>query len=541
LRASGRERSGEIAAVRCADRERERDRSATAKRPLHGGETVTDPGIGAPVERGVKLAAGPSFRMPSLDRIVDGTTVVPKESERLSTTYLDTEDLRLARWGVSLRHRAGEGWTVKLPPESDATLLVRSELTFAENGRRPPGAAVDLLRAFIRNEDLRPQTRLETLRRRVELHDPVGRLLAEVVDDEVSVFEGRRIAARFRELEVEIGTELPPASLDVLLERLRWAGAGPADPTARYVRALGPRAARPPEVFVPNLVSGATAGDVLRRAIAASVVRLILHDPVMRLDADPEGVHQARVATRRLRSDLRTFAPLLEPTWAGPLREELGWLGGILGAVRDGDVLLERMRKSAATLERNARGAVRVLSSLEAARDEAHAELLAVLRGERYVTLLDRLVAAANEPALLLEADLPAPALLTDLVRRPWRSLAKTVKSLGPDPTDEQLHDVRIRTKRVRYAAEAVTPLVGKQARAFSSAAARLQEVLGDLNDAVVAEAWLVEWARGSRSMPGVFSAGELAGLERANAKECRGRWAKAWRELASPKLRSWM
>jgi CHAD domain-containing protein len=493
-------------------------------------------------EREIKLAVAPSFRMPNLDGLADGVTAVPQEHERLSTTYLDTDDLRLARWSVSLRHRAGQGWTVKLPNQGDDGLLARPELTFTGNGRRPPAGAVDLVRAFIRTDELRPQTRLRTIRKRTELHDTEGRLVADVVDDEVSVLEGRRLAARFRELEVEIRDATPHELLEDIVERLRDAGAGAADPTPKYIRALGPRASQPPEIAVDELVSGATAGDVVRRALAASVVRLIEHDAIMRLDADPEGVHQARVATRRLRSDLRTFRALVEPVWAAALRDELGWLAGILGSVRDGDVMLERMRTRASELPTtNARGAARVIGSLEAERDEAHAELLSTLRSERYVSLLDRLVSAANAPALLLEADLPASSVLPGLVRQPWEKLALRVKALGDRPTEEELHDIRIRTKRVRYAAEAVAPLVGKQARVFAAAAARLQEVLGDLNDAVVAEAWLREWARGSRSTQGVFAAGELAGLERAAAERCRSRWKKAWKELSAPKLSSWM
>ena len=494
-----------------------------------------------PSEREVKLAAASSFRMPSLEGLAEGTTPVPCEPERLSTTYLDTEDLRLARWGVSFRHRLGEGWTVKLPTDDHGTLLARSEITFAGERKRPPPAAVDLVRAFIRSAELRPQTSLKTLRRRTELHDADGQLLADVVDDEVSVLEGRRIVARFRELEVEVRGDLDPSALDVIVDRFRQAGAGPPEPTPKYVRALGPRSS-PPEVQIPQLASGATAGDVVRRAIAASVVRLIQHDPVVRLDADPEGVHQARVATRRLRSDLLTFRPLLDQAWAAPLRDELGWLAKSLGEVRDGDVLLERMRRRAGQFpEPSSRGAARVLAALEESRDKAYAELLATLRDERYVALLDRLVAAANAPALLLEADLPAPAILPDLVSRPWESLARRVKKLGDSPTDAELHDIRIRTKRVRYAAEAIAPLVGRQARGFARAAAALQEELGDLNDAVVAERWLQSWARGSRSMPGVFAAGELAGLERASAGQHRSRWRNAWKELSSPKLRSWM
>jgi CHAD domain-containing protein len=280
----------------------------------------------------------------------------------------------------------------------------------------------------------------------------------------------------------------------------------------------------------------------VRRAIAASVVRLIAHDSVMRLDTDPEGVHQARVATRRLRSDLRTFRPLLDREWATALRDELGWLARALGVVRDHDVLLERMRARAAQLtEVNARAAAPIVATLEAARGEAHAELLQTLRGKRYLALLGRLVEAANAPALLLEADLPAPTVLPALVRRRWRGLARGVKALGDPPSDEELHAIRIEAKRVRYASEAVMPLLGRQARAFARAAAALQEVLGDLNDAVVAERWLHDWAGTSGSTQAAFAAGELAGLERAAAQEIRARWRKAWKELSSPRLRSWM
>lgn len=486
----------------------------------------------------MKLAASPSFRLPSLEGLADGVELVAREDERLSTTYLDTDDLRLARWGLSLRHRLGEGWILKLPVEEAGALLVRDEIAFAGNGRRPPRQAADLVRAYIRTAELLPQIRLRTLRRRVELHDSEARLLADVVDDEVSVLDGRRIASRFRELEVEIGEDTPPGFLEAVVTRLRSAGAGESDPTPKYIRALGPRAVQPPEVVVENLRSGATAADVVRRAIAESVARLIQHDLVIRLDSDPEGVHQARVATRRLRSDLRTFRSLLEPEWVREFRDELGWLAGILGAVRDGDVLLERIRQRAAALPtESSAGAAGVVSSLEQVRDAAHAALLDTLRGERYVALLDRLVEAARSPALLLEADLPATTAVAGLARRPWRSLRRSVSARSDPPTVEELHGIRIRTKRCRYAAEAVAPVLGKRARVFARAAANLQEVLGELNDAVVAERWLRGWAAQTRSPRAAYAAGELAGLEQAAAQATRRTWRKAWKELAAAGL----
>ena len=122
-------------------------------------------------EREIKLGAAETFRMPSLDGLVAGVTATPSEAERLSTTYFDTGDLRLARWGMSLRHRAGQGWTVKLPTAEAGLVLVRPEITFEGNGEEPPGEAVDLVRAVVRSSTLETQTHLNTIRRRIALHD----------------------------------------------------------------------------------------------------------------------------------------------------------------------------------------------------------------------------------------------------------------------------------------------------------------------------------------------------------------------------------
>jgi CHAD domain-containing protein len=107
------------------------------------------------------------------------------------------------------------------------------------------------------------------------------------------------------------------------------------------------------------------------------------------------------------------------------------------------------------------------------------------------------------------------------------------VEALGDQPTDEELHAVRIRAKRARYAAEAAAPVLGKHTRAEAAAAAKLQDVLGEQRDAVVAERWLRAQVRTSRSVPTAFAAGELAGLERAAATRARKRWRKAWKKLS--------
>src|SRR5437763_3668624 len=122
----------------------------------------------------------------------------------METVYYDTPDLRLARWGVSLRRRAGEGWTLKLAPPPSApgkrgVVLERDELTFQGSATKPPEAALEVVRAYVRKAELVPVARLSTVRRRVRLVDATGTRVAEVVDDEVSGRDGRREAARVGE------------------------------------------------------------------------------------------------------------------------------------------------------------------------------------------------------------------------------------------------------------------------------------------------------------------------------------------------------
>src|SRR5258708_2472530 len=183
-----------------------------------------------PKEREVKLGAGPAFHLPSLEGVVEGAVVQSPEVLRLETVYHDTPDLRLARWGVALRHRGGQCRTLKLSPlarsASTSGVLERTEVNDPGGPKRPPEAAVAVVRAYVRRSELVPVARLSTVRRRVRLTDASGVRLAEVVDDEVSVRDGRRVAARFREIEVEVPDG--QMALDPLINPLP--GPAPASP-----------------------------------------------------------------------------------------------------------------------------------------------------------------------------------------------------------------------------------------------------------------------------------------------------------------------
>lgn len=282
-------------------------------------------------------------------------------------------------------------------------------------------------------------------------------------------------------------------------------------------------------------------GEAVRDAIAGLVERLAEREAGVRQGDDPEDVHQARVAVRRLRSVLRTFGDVLEPEWATALRDELRWLGRLLGDVRDAEVLRDRLQSQAGWIAAEDRPVVkRLIGRLNARRDRARARLIEQMTTDRYRSLVDALDAAAREPALLPEvAAVPADVALRPGLQKLWKRLDAAIEQVVTEgATDEALHFVRIRSKRVRYAAEAVTSVFGKPARRFARAASALQDVLGEHQDAVVAGAWL---RRAAATTPDVaFVAGELVALEASAARSARAKWPAAWRSLSRKKLRFW-
>jgi CHAD domain-containing protein len=218
--------------------------------------------------------------------------------------------------------------------------------------------------------------------------------------------------------------------------------------------------------------------------------------------------------------------------WAAGLRAELSWLADELGRVRDLDVLMANLRAVRPGVMSDDRGAPdRLLAELARQREAEGVRLLASLDDQRAAIMLDHLHAAVDGPVARPVTDDDAACVMFPLVRRPWRRLRRAVGGLGGQPNVDELHRVRILTKRARYAAEAVTPVFGADARRFARRAGALQEVLGDLNDAVVARRWLVETA--SRlDAPAAFAAGQLAQRMADRAEAGLGDWRRSYRRL---------
>jgi CHAD domain-containing protein len=510
------------------------------------------------VEREVKLVAWPGFALPDLDDVVPGARARRTATIDLDATYMDSDDLRLGRSGITLRHRRRgpkETWTLKLPLLGEAPAgpgLARDEIDRSGSLDAVPDELVLLAAAHLRGARLRKVARLATVRRTTVVEGPDGEPLVEVDDDEVSVMDGGRVAARFREVEVEVLSEAGVSALAPVVDRLCRAGAEVGEPRPKLAQALGPRFDAPPEVVVPELPDEPTAALAVTAALAASVRRIVDHHPIAVLGDDPEGVHQMRVGARRLRSDLKTFRPLLDRAATDPLRAELKELGEVLGAVRDPDVQQARLRAGAArVLDPDDAPALEVvLAELDAERERGIRRMHLALASPRYAALLDSLVALAAAPPLTDEAHARASDVLPGLVRTPWKRLRSMVRDLGSDPPDHDLHEVRKRAKQVRYAAEAVTPVVGSKARKAARRVAGVQDVLGDHQDTVVAEARLRAHlsrldaspaADGAPALSVAFALGALVGDERAERAARRAEWPAAWERASDPDRWRWL
>jgi CHAD domain-containing protein len=480
--------------------------------------------------------------------VVPGIPVDAVEGRALSlrAAYFDTDDLRLARSGATLRHRTGEGeptWTLKLPANTGVE-GDRTEFSIHAPAGTIPADLRGLITAHVRQAALAEVVELATYRHVWKLFDGTGAEVAELVDDLVSVVSDRKVLARFRELEIE-RRGIDERALEELVRRLEDAGAIRGVFQSKLVHALGPRAMAPPDVPAAGTVRRSDPGAaLLAHAFRSSVAKLLAQDAGVRLGSE-DAVHQMRVACRRMRSDLRTFAPLLEVDAAEELRVELAWLADELGAARDLEVLRGRLRKTFAAdpLSRLDSAAFERLDALLVEREGAAQDRArSAIDEKRYVALLDLAVAFAREPKTTPAADGPAKDVLPPLVAAAVADLDAGVSRLTKRAPDARWHRARIRAKRARYAAEAAAEALGKSAAATGAALAAVQQVLGDHQDAAVAADVVLAIAAEHGQDPGlVLLCGRLAERERTAVRAARASFAKAWKDASAPAVRRWL
>jgi CHAD domain-containing protein len=263
--------------------------------------------------------------------------------------------------------------------------------------------------------------------------------------------------------------------------------------------------------------------------LGAQLAEIERNDPVVRIDPDVEALHDLRVAVRRTRAVLRAARDLFDGEWVDRLRDELKWLGGELGPARDLDVLILHLRE-----ERKEVGseATPIIRRLERERRGARRRAVTALNNDRYLALLDELHVAVEHPPVQT-----ADVRLARVAAREYEKLRRDVAALGPEPTDDALHRARIRGKRARYAAELAEPIAGKRAGKFVKAAKQFQDVIGEHQDAIVAEQRIRAFAE---SADAAFGAGRLVERQRARRARARAAVPAAWKRLQRRGRRAW-
>lgn len=487
----------------------------------------------------------------------------------LDAVYFDAPGLPLAARGITLRRRTGgddAGWHLKLPAvEADTRTEVRFPLGRATR-TVPPAVAAEVA-VYTRGAGLVPVVRLKNDRHRVRLLDEAGEPLAEIAHDHVTaqVFDERVVRIDgWTETEVELMAG-DPKLLDAVEARLTDAGLRRSASPSKLARALGERlTSLPPPPRPPADLS--TAGEAVLAYLHEQVAAITTLDPEVRRD-EPDAVHRMRVATRRLRSALKTFRRELDRGATNPIGEELRWLAGLLGLERDREVLARRLEDRLSDLEPllvtdalrarlredadrgHAAARSALLRELEGAgADAATAERegagngAGVARGRgRYIELLERIDLLLAAPPYLEGASAPAPDALRRAVRRDHRRLRKRVRrALALPPGTERdvaLHEARKAAKRARYSAEVAGPVLGKAAAGQRARMAAVQKALGEHQDSVMARAAIARLAR-QAALAGedVLAYGLLEQAERRRAakveRSLAAVWKKADREL---------
>ena len=499
-------------------------------------------------ETEIKYEAAAGASLPSFDVLPQVARTRRAATEQLDAEYFDTDDLRLIRAGVTLRRRRGghdAGWHLKLPAGPHTRREIR--LPLGRSRSRVPDELARLVRVHTRGQELKPVARISTCRHRQLLLDGAGQSLAEVASDDVTaqtLGDPTRVS-QWHEVEVEL-TGGGPDVLAAADKLLRRDGLSRSGQSAKLARALG----LPPPPLAEERLPGASApaGQVLQAYLGAQIGMLTTLDPMVR-GSEPDAVHQMRTTVRRLRSTLQVFARFFAGSVSDPLADELRWLGAVLGEARDAEVLAGHLAELVSQLpDELVVGPVmaRVRGHFARISAEAQAGAVAALDSPRYFTLLDQLDGLMAGPPWTGLAAGAASDTLPAAVRKAYITTSRRMKQAQRAPAGERrdlaLHRARKAAKRARYAGEAAGPAFGPQASQFARQMKKVQSVLGDHQDAVIARQTERELGMSAHlAGENAFSYGLMYERDDQAAAALQERAWRAWRTASRARYRRWL
>lgn len=420
------------------------------------------------VEIETKYDLADGVELPDLVGVAGVDSVVLRDRQVLTATYLDTADHALVSAGATLRRRSGgsdDGWHLKLPLADGERLEVRRGLG---RGSTPPVALVSLVRAIVRASPVDVVATVTTRRTVHHLLAADGQVMAEMADDTVTAERAAEDGdpvepLQWRELEIEL-VDGARSVLDELDAAVRAGGIAPAPAASKVGRLLGTGSSTP-EIGrkTPVAVLFAVAMQQALRELQGA-------DPLVRLDR-PAACHRLRESAAQLRALLGLRRQVMPDEITGALRSELAWLDSVLGPVAALDTARDSIR--AALRDEPAElvlGPVarRTERELAAARKPALAAAREALDSSRYLDVVDGVVGLVAP-----EGGGRAGDVLPYLADRAMRRAERRLEQLRRAQSDAE------RRRLVRDAARAVDR--ARSAELLASGRRRSVEVLDEV------------------------------------------------------------
>ena len=413
----------------------------------------------------------------------------------LISTYFDTPSLALRQRKIALRLRqAGRSveQTLKVPKGAVGGLQTRSEWNAFLQGTEPDlsliGDPAQQKWLIKRQESEGLEPVFVTDIHRTTWQIVYGQTRMEVALDQGEIRSGDRTRA-ISEVELELQSGSADDLLAFALELTR---------VFRLVLDRDSKAARGYALFLdtvpeavrakePTLTAALPVPAAFAAFIRSGIEQTMANVPVVLAGEDIEGVHQARVGVRRMRSALSQFKSVLDPEILARAKADLSWLQSALGPARDLDVFIDETLMPLTARFPDDGVVASVSDAATEARRQAYEQASAALQSSRYSETLIRL----EGWLLTLErAEYAGPSLKEFAARSLDKRLKRVMKDAGKRPSrlaEEVLHPLRIDIKKLRYAAAFFRSLYGeKQTKPYIQRLGRLQDCLGGLNDALV-------------------------------------------------------